>query len=951
MASSRDSAGVQTDVVYDAEGRLLVTMPADSSSTVYQYQLPTAEQLGLVPQITVLGCGAGQTTCAAGASLSWARFVTDGLGRRVQDLVRYPSTTGIRQEARTRTYNGMGWLTFETSWGSTTAGTSYSDFDRFGRAGTIIPPGQPTMRVVYQGDRVRSQLNRVRLSTGVVDNWRTEIYNRWERLTNVCEGESAAWGGTCDGTGIETAYEYDVAHRLTRVCQDLEGSACAQERQFSWDGRGVLIRERHPEQNLVNVTYTYNAKGQPLTVDLAGSTEYDQTIEYDAAGRTIRVSETRDGDPRLLSELFYAATNDGMNFQAGKLVLRKRHNWIRKVPPLSGANVVLPKDEDVVVADAFRYEGRDGRESERQTRITAAIESGEISVAFNTAVTYHANGNPNSVSYPVCLADCNGLAPDRVVSTTYQKGFVKTIPGFVTDVNYQRGGTLHALTTQNGVVTTIETDTTTGLQRPARITTSAGLDTGTYAYDGSSNVTAIGSLQYRYDRFNLGSLVSLTSHGSTLTLTTDPATNRLVSPLAEYDGGGNQVVADFTGTRFEYDYDAAGMLKSVQSDTGIGRLHLYNAANQRIATWNCGDPDCTLPETDQTWTLRGLDGEALRVFRRAPNGTWNWEADYVHRESRAVATVSPAGTFFLHHDHLGSVRQVTDAAGTSVATHNYYPFGGEVTDPGQDAVVFKFTGHERQEDGNGTLDYMGARYCSPVLGRFTAVDPATKRVATNHPQEWNRYAYVQNNPLRLVDPDGRESAGILLDQDVRALTEGRITREQFTARVRARGVGALAATPAAYGVMKLSAGAIASSGIRGAQSLAGRFFHLGPAPRGFQIEFKLAEFFPGQLPKTFPTIDRFANGVATSVKSVDLTLKSGRGSALVRKLNGFIDKLSKFKSGRRKGVDVDASQIQQRVLELAVNRAGLSPEAVGILNQFIERARQAGIVVKIFLTS
>jgi RHS repeat-associated protein len=54
-------------------------------------------------------------------------------------------------------------------------------------------------------------------------------------------------------------------------------------------------------------------------------------------------------------------------------------------------------------------------------------------------------------------------------------------------------------------------------------------------------------------------------------------------------------------------------------------------------------------------------------------------------------------------------------------------------------------------------DYMHARYYSPVLGRFLSVDPVInmKRVMTE-PQGWNRYAYVSNNPINKVDPDGRD---------------------------------------------------------------------------------------------------------------------------------------------------------------------------------------------------
>ena len=50
---------------------------------------------------------------------------------------------------------------------------------------------------------------------------------------------------------------------------------------------------------------------------------------------------------------------------------------------------------------------------------------------------------------------------------------------------------------------------------------------------------------------------------------------------------------------------------------------------------------------------------------------------------------------------------------------------------------------------------MMARYYSAQLGRFLAVDPGNDTNLGNA-QSWNRYAYVRNNPIAYVDPDGRE---------------------------------------------------------------------------------------------------------------------------------------------------------------------------------------------------
>ena len=56
--------------------------------------------------------------------------------------------------------------------------------------------------------------------------------------------------------------------------------------------------------------------------------------------------------------------------------------------------------------------------------------------------------------------------------------------------------------------------------------------------------------------------------------------------------------------------------------------------------------------------------------------------------------------------------------------------------------------------GSGDSDHLHPRYYSNTLGRFVSVDPAGGDVGSS--QSWNRYAYVENNPIRMVDPDGRD---------------------------------------------------------------------------------------------------------------------------------------------------------------------------------------------------
>jgi RHS repeat-associated protein len=63
-----------------------------------------------------------------------------------------------------------------------------------------------------------------------------------------------------------------------------------------------------------------------------------------------------------------------------------------------------------------------------------------------------------------------------------------------------------------------------------------------------------------------------------------------------------------------------------------------------------------------------------------------------------------------------------------------------------------FEQYERDPETN--LDFAQARYYASVQGRFTSVDPLMASASVKEPQSWNRYAFVQNNPCKFIDPTG-----------------------------------------------------------------------------------------------------------------------------------------------------------------------------------------------------
>ena len=110
------------------------------------------------------------------------------------------------------------------------------------------------------------------------------------------------------------------------------------------------------------------------------------------------------------------------------------------------------------------------------------------------------------------------------------------------------------------------------------------------------------------------------------------------------------------------------------------------------------------------------------------------------------------GCHYLYTDQLGSVGAISKNDGTLVGELlRYEPFGdARGTQPSSDITDRGFTGHRENRDIG--LTYMSARYYVGEIGRFASAD--TLVPDPQNPQSFNRFAYVNNNPLKYTDPSG-----------------------------------------------------------------------------------------------------------------------------------------------------------------------------------------------------
>jgi RHS repeat-associated protein len=118
---------------------------------------------------------------------------------------------------------------------------------------------------------------------------------------------------------------------------------------------------------------------------------------------------------------------------------------------------------------------------------------------------------------------------------------------------------------------------------------------------------------------------------------------------------------------------------------------------------------------------------------------------------------------YLAGDHLGSTSLAVDTSTNAVTKTRYKPWG-EVRWTSENKTLptrYTFTGQYSYMDDEATdlgaagfgLMFYNARWYDPTLGRFAQADSIVS-LASQGTQALDRYAFVNNNPVRYNDPTG-----------------------------------------------------------------------------------------------------------------------------------------------------------------------------------------------------
>ena len=244
---------------------------------------------------------------------------------------------------------------------------------------------------------------------------------------------------------------------------------------------------------------------------------------------------------------------------------------------------------------------------------------------------------------------------------------------------------------------------------------------------------------YTYDK--LGNRLTMTLDEDTTNYTYD-ANNRLLTAGTlrfEYDANGNMTRRidssdPTTPLVTQYQYDSENHLIQITYPDGTKNYFEYGADGVRQS------------KRDTTSAVQFIyDG--FNVIQEINKVTGQTSAQYFH---------GPRGMFKQrrsNQDHwhlldgLGSTIALTDAQQTVTDTYAYEAFGNKVATTGTAVNPYKYvTGSGYYTDHESDLTLLTLRYYDPDLGRFITRDPASVGP--------NLYMYVNNNPLKYVDPTG-----------------------------------------------------------------------------------------------------------------------------------------------------------------------------------------------------
>ena len=740
ITSVTNEAGYKTSYTYDAMGRMASTTYPTGDSTAWN----TATQVFEPVAATEYGIPAGH----------WRQTINTGTGRKQTyfDALWRPLVTreyDTASEAATKrfqrfAYDHEGRVTFAAYPGATDALTTgtWTDYDALGRVTAVSQDSElgvlTTITEYLSGFKTRV--------TDPKGNQTTTAYKAYDQPSYDWPMSIAHPGGAYTDITRDT-----FGKPLSIKRRNSDGSV-ALTRSYAYNSNQELCRTVEPETGASLMGYDAAGNLKWSAAGLASGTACEANGTSTAVAPR-RVDRTYDARNRLSTLTFPDGAGD--------------QTWTYSADGLPATVAVTnPKPSGEVVATSTTY-------SYNRRRLLVKEVTKISSTSYTLTHAYDANGHLSSQTYPTSLVV--DYAPNALGQPT-QAG------SYATGVSYYPNGAIKQFTYGNGIIHTLTQNARQLPSKSTDCTTSGTCATANkrldlaYTFDENGNVTHI------TDGVNGRQTRGMAYDG--LDRLTQVTSNMFGTASYGYDVLDNLAHVQLSGGQARdqyYCYDATWRLTNVKTSSctgttvvGLGYDVQGNLANKNGQAYVFDHGNRLRSATGKAWY--GYDGQGRRVLNcnTSPSACdyqqYAYDGKlYFHRDNRAAkyfynvylgnslvairelptATGATETVLYQHTDALGTPIAVTDANKALAQTSEYEPYGQLLNRTLTDGPGF--TGHV--QDATTGLTYMQQRYYDPILGLFTSRDPVT--AYRNPVRFFNAYRYANDNPYRLIDPDGR----------------------------------------------------------------------------------------------------------------------------------------------------------------------------------------------------
>jgi len=575
---------------------------------------------------------------------------------------------------------------------------------------SVTQPGNTgTTAYVYEGNTVKV----------------TDPAGKWKKYTSDAVGNLVQVTEPDPGGEVQTYYTYNLRNQLTLV--SMPRGATTQARTFNYDlTTGRLTSAANPENG--TVSYTYNADGTVATRTDALNQQVRYT--YDSYGR---VTTVRRYNSSGVEQTCQKVTNtfDGAYNGWGRL---SSVSW-------GGSSCTGGS-----WSQSYRYTtaGRSTQKTQTGGGFTLTANYTYDNEGKMLTAQYPSSGPTFTYTYDT-LARPIKLTDNQATPVDWVKDVLYNAAGRITQMKYTQ--------TTNGSSYYTETRTFSVLQQLTRLTVPGVLDQE-YRFSDTQNDGRITQRKdwisgeevgYQYDSLNrlisavttgpqwgqsfsydgFGNMLAQTVTKGTapaLSVNVNPATNRITTGGYSYDANGNLTAMPL----LTMSYDVENRLAQATSSLDGADQYVYDPQGRRVWKNQTGSQG-------PSWTtyFYGVDGNLLGRYESRYVSYY-----YVYFGRKLIySQIGPAGP--VVEDRLAS-------------TVNHFPYGEEPYTTQQNRT--KFATYFR--DQTTALDYAQNRYYARTIGRFTSPDPYRASGGPADPQSWNRYAYVENDPVNSNDPSG-----------------------------------------------------------------------------------------------------------------------------------------------------------------------------------------------------